>query len=158
MKKFILLSIALFVFSFTSFAQTWTPPEHGKTRIGVIGNVWQPVGVIVNHNFGPVGLYATAKTELELHPNFNFVQNNFTAGISVEIFTKAAKSEWSDLLLGISYTTDPINNRRNHCYTWGGEALLMLPFTDRNFRVLVGWSSNSVNWSEGLTAGFAYQF
>ena len=158
MKNLFLSIILVALVSFNLFSQDWTPPEQGKTRIGVIGNIWQPIGLVVNHDFGGLGIYATAKANADFQPEFQMRQYNFTGGLSIPIFKNTSRSNYSDLLIGVSYTTEPEVGYTNHCYEWGGEVLLMLPFTDRNFRVLVGWSSNSIVWSEGFTAGFAYQF
>ncbi len=158
MKNLLLSTILILLLSTSLFSQTWTPPEPGNTRIGVIGNIWQPFGLIINHDFGGLGIYATAKSNINFQPKFELRQYNFTTGLSIPIFKNTSRSNYSDLLLGVSYTTEIIDNYKNHCYVWGGEILLMLPFTDRNFRVLVGWSSNSIIWAEGFTAGFAYQF
>ncbi len=149
----IMLTISLFSQS------TWTPPEQGDTRIGVIGNVWHPVGVFVNQDFGGWGLYATAKSNFERTQAPSMNQFNFTGGLSLKIFQNTSRTNSSDLLVGFSYNTDPTNlSYQNQDYELGAEVLLMLPFTDRSWRVLAGWSSNSYNWLEGLTVGFAYQF
>jgi len=158
MKKIILSFVLMLLISTSLFSQDWTPPEHGKTRIGLVGNIWHPYGLMINHDFGGLGAYVTAKAAAEFHPEFELRQYNFTAGLSIPIFKNTSRSSYSDLLVGVSYVTDMKGNYRNHCYQWGGEVLLMLPFTDRNFRVLAGWSSNSIIWSEGFTAGFLYQF
>ena len=158
MKHLFLTSILILIISISVFGQTWTPPEHGKTRVGVIGNIWHPIGLIVNHDFGGWGLYATTKSDIDPENSYAIYQYNFTGGLSIPIFTNTSRSNFCDLLVGVSYTTEPPKTYINHSYTWGGEILLMLPFTDRNFRVLAGWSSNSIVWAEGFTAGFAYQF
>lgn len=159
MRNLFLSIILILILSTSLFSQTWTPPEHGKTRIGVIGNIWHPIGLIVNHDFGGLGIYATAKASADFQPEFELRQYNFTAGLSIPIFKNTSSSNYSDLLVGISYnSTEPDANYVNHSYACGGEILLMLPFTDRNFRFIVGWSSNSIIWAEGFTAGFAYQF
>ena len=158
MKNVLLSMILIVILSTSIFGQNWTPPERGKTRIGVIGNIWQPIGLIVNHDFDSFGVYATAKADVNFQPELEFRQYNFTAGLSIPIFTNTSKSYYSDLLVGISYITEPDGTYINHSYTWGGEVLLMLPFTDKDFRFIIGWSSNSIVWSEGVTAGFAYQF
>jgi len=157
--KNILIIMLVLVMSISLFSQTWTAPEHGKTRVGVIGTIWQPVGFIVNHDFGGWGFYATSKSDIDTDNDFAINQYNFTAGLSVTIFKNTSKSNYSDLLVGVSYITEPSSpSYLNHCYTWGVEILLMMPFTDKNFRVIGGWSSNSIVWAEGFTAGFAYQF
>lgn len=156
-----LLSLVLILLvSFSITAQsTWTPPEHGSTRVGVVGNIWHPVGVFVNHDFGIVGVYATAKSNIERSQVPVMNQFNFTGGISFKIFTNTSRSNASDILVGFSYNTDPDNPvYAKDDYNYGVEVLLLFPFTDRNFRLLGGWSSNSVRWAEGVTLGFGYQF
>jgi len=156
MKNILIVILALLM-SISLFSQNWTPPEHGNTRVGVIGNIWQPVGFIVNHNFGDFGMYMTTKTNVDVDP-FEINQYNVTLGLSISIFKNTSKTNYSDLLVGVSYTTDTPDNVTNHSYPWGAEVLLMFPFTDRNFRIIGGWCSNSIVWAEGFTAGFAYQF
>lgn len=152
--------VLVLTLSFSTFAQsTWTPPEHGSTRIGVVGNIWHPVGVFVNHDFGFLGVYATAKSNFERTQVPAMNQFNFTGGVSFKIFTNTSKSNASDILVGVSYNTDPDNPAYQiDDYNWGAEVLLLFPFTDRNFRLLAGWSSNSIRWAEGVTLGFGYQF
>jgi len=158
MKSILVIMLALLM-SISLFSQTWTPPEQGTTRIGVIGNIWHPVGIVFNQNLGGWGFYATAKSNFETNQSPSMNQYNFTAGLSVTIFKNTSKSNYSDLLVGISYNTDPENiSYENVDNELGVEILLMAPFFDRNFRVLGGWSSNSINWAEGITLGFAYQF
>jgi len=158
MRNILVIMLAL-VMSASLFSQTWTPPEQGPTRIGVVGNVWHPVGLFFNQDLGGWGFYATAKSNLETEQVPVINQFNFTAGLSVKVFRNTSRTNSSDLLVGVSYNTDPTNlSYANDDYELGIEVLLMTPFFDRNFRVLGGWSSNSVNWAEGITLGFAYQF
>jgi hypothetical protein len=158
MKSILIIMLAL-VMSISLFSQSWTPPEQGATRIGVIGNIWHPIGVVFNQNFGGWGFYATAKSNYEKEQDPAMNQFNLTAGLSVTIFKNTSRSNYSDLLVGISYNTDPDNpSYENIDNELGVEILLMTPFFDRNFRAIGGWSSNSINWAEGITLGFAYQF
>lgn len=162
MKKIIFsFALMLIILSTKTFSQVsdWTPPEQGKTRIGVIGNVWHPIGLFFNQDLGGWGLYATAKSNFERTQSPSLNQYNFSGGLSIKIFQNTSRTNSSDLLLGISYNTDPKNKLyEKNDYNLGAELLLMLPFTDKNWRILFGWSSNSYNLLEGLTAGFAYQF
>lgn len=152
----ILLSLSI---SFSAFSQEWSYKQP-STRIGVVGNIWHPIGVIFNQDVADwAGVYVTAKSNFERTQVPVMNQFNFTAGVSFKIFTNTSKSNTSDILLGVSYNTDPKNMAYAvDDYNWGGEILLMFPFTDRNFRLIGGWSSNSVRWAEGVTLGFAYQF
>ena len=157
--KSVLITMLTLLLSISLFSQTWTPPEQGTTRIGAIGNIWHPVGVIFNQDLGGWGFYATAKSNFEKDQSPMMNQYNFTAGMSIKVFRNTSRTNSSDLLVGVSYNTDPTNkNYANVDYDFGVEVLLMLPFPDQSFRVLGGWSSNSVNWAEGITLGFAYQF
>jgi hypothetical protein len=172
MKNLFLIIMLTILVSASSFAQnTYTRTEvkapdtvyvaaihnQGHTRIGVIGNIWHPVGLIVNHQFDGslgFGLYASVKSDVDEKNLGSINQYNITGGVSIDIFSKTC-----DLLVGASYTTEPSSDSyKNHCYSWGVELLLMTPFFDENWRAIVGWSSNSVVWAEGFTAGFAYQF
>lgn len=158
MKKLSMLIALTLILSVSIFAQdTYKVKAQGDTRIGLIGNIWHPVGLIVNHEFDNsvgLGLYATAKSNFEINQIPVMNQYNFTAGISFDIFQKT-----SDLMIGASYKVDPDNyDYSNPHYTWGVEVLLMTPFTDNNWRMIFGWYSNPVNWRYGITAGFAYQF
>lgn len=171
MKK-LFLAIMLLI-SVTAFAQntyTRTPVKapdtvyvaathvQGNTRIGIIGNTWHPVGLIVNHQFvgdkNGFGLYATFKSNYEATQLPHMNQYNMTGGFSFDIFKNTC-----DLLLGASYVTEPENVAYAHPQSkWGFEALLMTEFTDNNFRLIFGFNSNNVNIEDGLTFGFAYQF
>lgn len=157
--KNVVFIILVLLMSLRLFGQTWTPPEQGTTRIGIIGNIWHPAGLFFNQDLGGWGFYATAKTNFEKDQIPIMNQYNFTAGMSMKVFRNTSRTNSSDLLVGISYNTDPTNDiYANPDYDWGVEVLLMVPFTDQSFRVLGGWSSNSINWAEGVTLGFAYQF
>lgn len=160
MKLVLFMSMLFILFTISIYSQTtWTPPETPTNRIGVIGNVWHPVGVIVNKDLGGWGLYATAKSNLEVHQSPMMNQFNFTGGLSLKMFTNTARSLASDLMVGVSYNTDPKNLAyANVDSEWGIEILLMTPFVDNNFRLIVGWSSNANEALYGTTLGFAYQF
>lgn len=160
MKRMIVVLTMMLLFTVSAYSQsTWTPPETPTTRVGVIGNVWHPLGVFVNQDLGGWGLYATAKSNLEVHQSPMMNQYNFTGGLSLKIFTNTARSLVSDLMVGVSYNTDPDNlDYANADSEWGVEILLMTPFVDKNFRLIVGWSSNANEALYGTTLGFAYQF
>jgi hypothetical protein len=150
-----MLIIAL-CFSFTSMAQT-TTYERPDARIGWIGNVWHPLGIIVNYEFDDAwGIYGTVKSKFERHQAPMMNDWNYTGGISVRAFKKT-----SQLYIGFSYVTGAdyeSYNASHPQYDIGIELLLSSKFPDRNWNWYVGWSSNPVNWVEGATLGFAYQF
>lgn len=161
MKKVLLITMLFLITTVMVLPQTstWTPPETPSNRVGVIGNIWHPVGLFVNKDLGGWGLYATAKSNFEVHQNPMMNQYNFTGGLSFKIFTNTARSMASDVMIGVSYNTNPDNKAyENIDADWGVEVLLMTPFTDKNFRLILGWSSNANEAIEGATLGFAYQF
>lgn len=157
MKTVLILMLAL-VISIGLFAQK-SYFGAKSNRVGVVGNIWHPVGVFYNHDFGTFGFYLTVKSNIERTQIPMMNQFNFTGGLSIKIFQNTSKDNASDILLGVSYNTDPDNVAYAvEDYTWGVEALLLFPFTDKNFRLVGGWSSNSIRWAEGVTLGFGYQF
>lgn len=160
MKTLMTIILALTIIFFA--VDTTTAQEFQKnTRVGIVGNVWHPVGIFASHHFSNAGfgIYGTAKSNFEVHQNPMMNQYNFTAGVSTKIFTNTASSMATDLLVGISYNTDPDNESYNNIdETWGAEVLLLLPLPDKNFRFILGWSSNANEALEGVTAGLVVQF
>jgi len=158
MKKLVMfLMLIVMLFSIVSFAQTTTTYEKPNTRIGWIANVWHPLGIIANYEFSDAwGIYGTVKSNIERHEKPMINQWNFTGGVSFRAFKKT-----SQLYVGFSYITrsdyQPYNDSHPH-HNIGVELLLSSKFTDRNWNWYIGWTSNSYEWLEGATLGFAYQF
>ncbi len=123
-------------------------------RFGITGNMWHPVGVLVNYEFSNFGIYGTFKSNAEIKRKPMFNQFNITGGISVRAFQNT-----SELCLGFSYNTLPAKRIYfKGQYRIGVELLWITQFPDRNWNLLFGWNSNVVDWRTGLTAGFLYQF
>lgn len=159
MKKILLSVILILLVTTGTFAQTWKPSETPTTRIGIIGNIWHPVGIFINQDFGGMGLYATVKSNIERHEIPMMNQYNLTAGISIKTLTGTSRSLASDLMIGISYNTTPDNKfYMVPQKELGFEILLMTPSPDKNFRLIFGWNSTVIHMEEGLTFGVAYQF
>jgi hypothetical protein len=162
MKTLLFTLLALFLFSAVSFSQTqttWTVTEYERpdTRIGWIGNVWHPLGVLANYEFDDTwGVYGTAKANIERHEKPMVNQMNYTGGMSVRAFRGT-----SQILVGFSYITEAdyqaYNDSHPH-HDIGLELLLITQFVDKNWNVVLGWYSNPLEWSEGYSLGFLYQW
>lgn len=162
MKIFLVALLALFLISTVSFSQTqstWTVTQYERpdTRVGFVANIWHPLGVLVNKEFGETfGLYGTVKANVERHENPVINQWNYTGGVSVRAFRGT-----SQILVGVSYITEAnyqaYNDSHPH-HDIGLELLLITKFVDRNWNVVIGWYSNPYEWSEGYSLGFLYQW
>ena len=157
MKKFVMFLVIVLAFlAIDCFAQTETY-ERPNTRIGWIGNVWHPFGIIANYEFNDVwGVYGTVKSKIERHQDPMMNDWNFTGGVSFRAFKST-----SQIYVGFSYVTeaDYENYNASHPqHNIGVELLFSSKFTDRNWNWYVGWVSNPYEWVEGATLGFTYQF
>ena len=162
MKTLLFTLLALFLFSAVSFSQTqttWTVTEYERpdTRVGWIANIWHPLGVLANYEFDETfGAYGTVKVNLERHENPLINQWNFTGGASIRAFKGT-----SQILVGFSYITEAEHESYNASHPHhniGVELLLITKFVDKHWNVVIGWHSNPLEWSEGATLGFLYQW